>query len=88
MSQRCEYTEVWTSRDDDKNAFGDFFRDSVANFPIAGGLFAGMVPDTLTSNAVRSCPGATIDKTSGYTLDLILLGLIVFLIVVYLSIKK
>lgn len=85
--QRCQYSDVWLTREEDANAFGDFFRNQVRNFPIAGGLFAGFVPDTLTANAVRSCPGATIDHTSGYTLDTILVVLLVVLIIIYLYVK-
>lgn len=84
MNNRCQNSEVWFSRDEDKNAFGDFFRNQVANFPIGGQFFAGFVPDTLTANAVRTCSGATYDKTTPYTLEYVLIGFIVLLIIIYL----
>ena len=87
MSERCQNSEVWLTRDEDANAFGDFFRSEVSSFPAVGGIIAGLVPDTLTANAIRSCPGATIDHTSGYALDLLLIGFIVLLIVIYLFVK-
>lgn len=86
-NNRCTNSEVWFTRDEDANAYGDFFRGQVANFPIAGEFFAAMVPDTLTANAVRTCSGATIDKTTPYTLDVVLIGLIVLFIIIYIQLK-
>lgn len=80
---RCTDSAVWLTREADQNAIGDTFRNMVSNFPIAGGFFAGMVPDTYTANAVRQCPGATIDHSTGYGQEYVLLGLIAGLIFIY-----
>lgn len=80
---RCADSAVWLTREADQNAIGDSFRNMVSSFPIAGQFFAGMVPDTYTANAVRQCPGATIDHTTGYTQEYVLLALIVALIFIY-----
>lgn len=84
---RCADTEVWLTREADANAIGDTFRSAVGNFPIVGGLVAGLVPDTYTANAVRSCPGATTDHTTGYRQEVVLLALLLSLIVIYAILK-
>ena len=66
-TDRCTDSEVWLTRDADKNAFGDVFREGVASsIPIVGELMAAFVPDTMTNNVVRSCPGVTIDRRSSF----------------------
>lgn len=88
MSQDCTYSDVWLTRDEDSNAFGDWFRGQVSSFPVVGGIVAGFVPDTATKNVVRSCPGTTTDKTTGYALDYWLITMIVLLIVIFLLLRK
>ncbi len=84
---RCLDSEVWLTRDADKNAVGDAFRKGVANFPIVGQFVAGAVPDTLTKNVVRQCPGVTIDRRSSFALDYILVSVVLALIVVYFLVR-
>jgi hypothetical protein len=84
IKDRCTDSEVWTTRDADKNAFGDMFRQSVSqSVPIAGNIVAGLIPDTLTNNVVRSCPGVVIDRRSSFALDYILLASIILGILIF-----
>ena len=83
---KCVDSPVWLTREPDANAIGDTFRGLVSNVPYVGSLVAGLVPDTFTQNAIRSCPGATIDWTPDYTQEMTLMALIVVLIVIYLLI--
>ena len=85
---RCMDSAVWLTRDAEANAVGDTFRSAVSNFPVVGGFVAGMVPDTLTMNAIRTCPGATIDHTSGYRQTYVLMALVVMLLAIYLAIPS
>jgi hypothetical protein len=85
---RCMDSSVWITRDADANAVGDTFRQAVGNFPVVGSFVAGLVPDTLTMNAIRSCPGATIDHTTGYRQTYGLMALTVMLLVIYIIIPK
>lgn len=84
---RCVDSDVWATIDADANAIGDTFRGMVSNFPVVGGFVAGMIPPTYTANAIRSCPGATIDHTSNYTQEMILGAVLIALIVLYLIAK-
>ena len=85
---RCTDSETWQTRDADANAIGDTFRGAVSNFPLIGGLFAGLVPSTYTNNAIRYCPGATIDHTTGYTQETILASVVLALVVIYLILPR
>tara|TARA_R110001599_G_scaffold129074_2_gene303167 strand:- start:14101 stop:14376 length:276 start_codon:yes stop_codon:yes gene_type:complete len=83
-TDKCFDSELYISRDADANAIGDTFRGMVGNsIPIVGPLVAGLVPDTLTNNIVRQCPGVTLDKRSTFTVDYILLVFIVTLLISY-----
>lgn len=84
---QCLDSSVWLTRNPDANAIGDTFKSAVSSFPMVGSFVAGMVPDTYTANAVRTCPGATIDHTTGYTQEYVLLATIVALIFIYIMIK-
>ena len=84
---RCLDSEVWLTRDADKNAVGDTFRSGVSSFPIVGGFVSGFVPDTMTKNVVRQCAGLTIDRRSSFALDYILLMVIVSLLISYYLIR-
>lgn len=81
---QCIDSAVWVTRDPEANAVGDTFASMVSNVPYVGGFVAGLVPDTFTQNAVRSCPGAVVDWTPDYTQEMVLMALIVVLIVIYL----
>ena len=84
-TDRCTDSEVWLTRDADKNAFGDVFREGVASsIPIVGELMAAFVPDTMTNNVVRSCPGVTIDRRSSFVADYILVGAAAVIILIFL----
>jgi hypothetical protein len=85
---RCEDASVWMSREQDANAIGDGFRSVVSNVPYVGGIVAGLIPDTYTANAVRMCPGATVDHTTPYSQTYALMAVLVGLIVIYLIIGK
>lgn len=80
---RCLDSEVWLTRDADKNAIGDAFRSGVSSFPVIGPFVSGFVPDTMTKNVVRQCQGLTIDRRSSFALDYILLLFIVLLLISY-----
>jgi hypothetical protein len=80
---RCLDSEVWLTRDADKNAIGDMFRSGVSSFPVIGPFVSGFVPDTMTKNVVRQCQGLTIDRRSSFALDYILLLFIVLLLISY-----
>jgi len=80
-------SEVSLSRDANANAIGDTFRQSVGSFPLVGGLIAGFVPDTLTQNILRTCPGALIDHTTDYQLEYTLLAVAVILTILYVITK-
>jgi hypothetical protein len=80
---RCLDSEVWLTRDADKNAIGDMFRSGVSSFPVVGPFVSGFVPDTMTKNVVRQCQGLTIDRRSSFALDYILLLFIVLLLISY-----
>lgn len=82
---QCVDSAVWLTREDDANAIGDTFRGAVSNFPIIGQFVAGMVPDTQTMNAMRSCPGAVIDHTTGYRQTYGLMALVVMLLGIYIA---
>lgn len=84
---RCLDSEVWLTRDADKNAIGDAFRSGVSNFPVIGPFVSGFVPDTMTKNVVRQCQGLTIDRRSSFALDYILLLFIVLLLISYYLVK-
>jgi len=84
---RCLDSEVWLTRDADKNAIGDAFRSGVANFPIVGGFVSGFVPDTMTKNVVRQCQGLTIDRRSSFAIDYIMLLFILLLVISYFILK-
>ena len=84
---RCVDSEVWYTREQEANAIGDAFKGIMSSFPIGGSLIAGLVPDTHTANAVRMCPGATIDHTTAYTQEYILMAIVVALIFIYLIAK-
>jgi hypothetical protein len=84
IKDRCTDSEVWVTRDEDKNAFGDMFRETASQtIPVVGGIMAGLVPDTLTNNVVRSCPGVTIDRRSSFALDYIFLAAIILGILIF-----
>lgn len=85
---RCTDSETWLTREADSNAIGDTFRGAVANFPLIGGLVAGLVPSTATNNTIRYCPGATIDHTTGYTQETILASVVLALVVIYLILPR
>jgi len=87
MYGKCRDSAVWQSREPDSNAFGDFFRDSVGQFPVVGGLIAGFVPDTLTNNALRQCPGAVTDHTTPYRQTYALIGVVVLFLAIYMFIS-
>tara|TARA_R110001599_G_scaffold232916_1_gene432082 strand:- start:689 stop:958 length:270 start_codon:yes stop_codon:yes gene_type:complete len=84
---RCLDSEVWLTRDADKNAFGDGFRQLANVVPVVGPLFGNLVPDTLTQNVVRQCAGITVDRRSSFAIDYILLLIIVALLISYYVIK-
>jgi hypothetical protein len=85
---KCQDSAVWLTREANANAIGDTFRSAVSNFPIGGSFIAGLIPDTLTMNAIRSCPGATIDHTTGYRQTYGLMALVVMLLAIYLVIPS
>lgn len=85
---KCQDSAVWLTRDADANAIGDTFRSAVSNFPYVGQFVAGMVPDTLTMNAMRVCPGAVIDHTTGYRQTYGIMALIVMLLAIYIAIPR
>lgn len=85
---RCQDSTVWLTREDEANYVGDTFRGLVSNFPVVGQYVAALVPDTLTMNAIRTCPGATIDHTTGYRQTYVLMALVVMLLAIYLVIPK
>ena len=85
---RCQDSAVWLTREADANAIPDTFRSVVSIVPVVGGFVAGLVPDALTMNAIRSCPGATIDHTTGYRQTYGLIALVVMLLAIYLVIPK
>lgn len=80
---QCATAEEWISREADANAIGDTFKGIMSSIP-AFSMFAGLVPDTYTANALLICPGATVDHTDPYSQEYILIGVIVALMVVYL----
>jgi len=83
-TDQCFDSELFQSRDEGSNAIGDTFRSMVgSSIPVVGGIVAGLVPDTMTNNVVRKCPGVTIDKRSTFSLDYILLLFIVVLLISY-----
>ena len=84
---RCLDSEVWLTRDADKNAIGDMFRSGVSSVPFVGPFVSGFVPDTMTKNVVRQCQGLTIDRRSSFAVDYILLLFIVLLLISYYLIK-
>jgi hypothetical protein len=85
---RCVDSDVMYTREADQNAIGDTFRMLASNFPIVGNFIAGMVPPTYTANAVRLCPGATIDHTTNYYQEYTLMAIVFALVVIYLMIRK
>jgi hypothetical protein len=85
---RCTDSAVWVTYEEDNQAMDNLWRDTLSSFPVVGGFIAGMVPDTLTMNAIRSCPGATIDHTTGYRQTYGLMALTVMLLVIYIIIPK
>jgi hypothetical protein len=85
---RCQYSDVWLTRDADQNAVGDWFRDGLGNVPVVGGIVGAFVPDTLTQNVVRQCQGKVHDHTSGYTVEQILIVILIALIGVYILVRK
>ncbi len=88
MYGKCRDSEVWLTREADKNAFGDAFKQMMNVVPVVGSLVAGFVPDTLTNNALRQCPGAVTDYTTPYSQTYALIGVVVALLVVYMLIPK
>lgn len=88
MSQQCQYSDVWLTRDEDKNAVGDWFRSGVSNFPVVGGIVGAFVPDTATQNVVRQCPGKVHDHTSGYRVEQYLIAILIALIAIYIIVRK
>ncbi len=84
---RCLDSEVWLTRDADKNAVGDTFRSAVSGVPVVGGFVSSFVPDTLTQNVVRECAGITVDRRSSFAIDYILLLVVVALLISYYVIK-
>lgn len=84
---KCSDSSVWLTREADANAFGDGFKSLMNNIPVVGGIVAGLVPDTLTANAVRTCPGATIDHTADYRQTYVLMGVVVALVALYIYLK-
>lgn len=87
IQDRCLDSEVWLTRDADKNAVGDTFRSAVSSFPVVGSFVSGLVPDTMTKNVVRQCQGLTINKRTSLSLDYILLIFVVLLIISYYLLK-
>lgn len=87
IQDRCLDSEVWLTRDADKNAVGDTFRSAVSSFPVVGSFVSGLVPDTMTKNVVRQCQGLTINKRTSLSLDYILLLFVVLLIISYYLLK-
>lgn len=85
---KCLDSAAFYTREADANAIGDTFRGAVSSFPVVGSFISGLVPDTLTMNAIRSCPGATIDHTTGYRQTYGLIALVVMLLAIYLVIPK
>jgi len=79
----CVNSEVVLSREAGANAVGDAFRQTASSFPVIGGLIGGLVPDTLTANVLRTCPGKTIDHRTPLTLEYLLLAACVVLLVLY-----
>jgi hypothetical protein len=85
---QCQDSSVWLTRDPEKNAIGDGFKSAMNVIPIVGGLVGSLVSDTYTANAIRTCPGATVDHTTTYTQEYFLIAIIVALIFIYVIARK
>jgi hypothetical protein len=86
MYGRCRDGQAYLTREADANAVGDTFKDVLANTPFS--FLGGFVPDTLTVNAIRQCPGAVTDHTTPYRQTYVLIALAVALLALYISLPK
>jgi hypothetical protein len=84
----CTATEVVLTREAGANAVGDTFRSLMGSVPVVGGLVSGLVPDTMTANVLRTCPGKVLDHRTPLNMEYVLLALAVALLVIYTMTKK
>ena len=84
---KCSDSSVWLTREANTNVAVDVFRQVANVVPVVGGSIGGLVPDALTANAVRTCPGATVDHTTDYRQTYVLMGVVVALVALYIYLK-
>lgn len=87
MSQSPSNNQVFYTPDSNNSWIGTF-RQGVANFPIVGGLVAGLISPSMTANYVKNIDGRVIDTRSGWAIEQRLMVSAIVLIVVLILVRR